>query len=116
MTMYVLAVVLLAVGLYGMLAKGHLLKKVLGLLIAEHGVNLFLVCAGYRAGGEPPILMGPEYADTFVQSSVDPVPQALVLTSIVIGLGVAMLMVAFALRLDERYGSLAADDMSQLKG
>ncbi len=116
MIMYALAAVLFGVGLYGLLVKRHLLKKVLGLLILEHAVNLFLVELGYIDGGTPPILLAGEKTASFVREAVDPVPQALVLTSIVIGLGVAMLMVALTLRIYERYGSLDADRMSELKG
>lgn len=114
--MYALAAVLIGVGLYGLLVKRHLLKKVLGLLILEHGVNLLLIQLGYVEGGTPPIRVPGEDAVAFARTAVDPVPQALVLTSIVIGLGVAMLMVALILRIYERYGSLDADRMSELKG
>jgi len=116
MIMYAFAAALLGVGLYGLLVKRHLLKKVLGLLIVEHGVNLFLVQLGYIDGGTPPIRLAGEDAVAFVGRAVDPVPQVLVLTSIVIGLGVAILMVALTLRIYERYGSLDADRMSELKG
>ena len=116
MIMYALAAVLFGVGLYGLLVKRHLLKKVLGLLILEHAVNLFLVEVGYVDGGTPPIRIAGGDAAAFAESAVDPVPQALVLTSIVIGLGLAMLMVALTLRIYERYGSLDANRMSELKG
>jgi multicomponent Na+:H+ antiporter subunit C len=116
MIMYAFAAALLGVGLYGLLVKRHLLKKVLSVLIIEHGVNLFLVQIGYVDGGTPPIRLPDEDAAAFVAGAVDPVPQALVLTSIVIGLGLAILMVALTLRIYERYGSLDANRMSELKG
>ena len=116
MTMYAFAAALLGVGLYGLLVKRHLLKKVLGILIIEHAVNLFLVQLGYIDGGTPPIRLPEDEATAFVAGAVDPVPQVLVLTAIVIGLGVAILMVALTLRIYERYGSLDADRMSELKG
>ena len=116
MTMYALAAALVGVGLYGLLVKRHLLKKVLGLLILEHAVNLFLIQLGYVDGGHPPIRLEGADAALFAGSAVDPIPQALVLTSIVIGLGLAMLMVALTLRIYQRYGSLDADRMSELKG
>ncbi|MDJ0975313.1 MAG: sodium:proton antiporter [Planctomycetota bacterium] len=116
MMMYALAAVLLGVGLYGLLVKRHLLKKVLGLLIVEHAVNLFLIQLGYIDGGIAPIRTAGEEAAAFVGNAVDPLPQVLVLTSIVIGLGLAMLMVALTLRIYQRYGSLDADRMSELKG
>lgn len=121
MTMYVLIALLLAVGLYGIFAKRNVIKKILGLVIAEHAINLFLVAIGYRAGKEPPILTeAVRDADptlkTFVAQSVDPLPQALVLTSIVIGLGVVMLLVALTLRIREHSGTLDTSRLNELRG
>lgn len=114
--MYVLIATLLAIGLYGLFAKRHVLKKILGLVVVEHAINLFLVSVGYRTGGTPPILTPGEDRAAFVAGSVDPLPQALVLTSIVIGLGVVMLLVALALRLHERYGTLDTTRINRLHG
>jgi len=116
MTTYVLLVVFLCVGLYGLLAKRSLVKKILGLVLLEHAANLFLILIGYRAGGVPPILLAGERPEDFVAKSVDPLPQALVLTAIVIGLGVAMVMVALALRIGERHGTLDSSEVSHLRG
>jgi multicomponent Na+:H+ antiporter subunit C len=116
MTIYVLIVVLAAVGIRGLVSKRHVLKKILGVVILEHAVNLFLVAIGYRAGGGPPILGADMDPVAFVETSVDPLPQALVLTSIVIGLGLVMLLVALALRLHEQAGTLDADALTRLKG
>lgn len=114
--MYVLIAILLAIGLYGLFAKRHVVKKILGLVIVEHAINLFLISVGYREGGTPPILTRGEDPAAFVQGAVDPLPQALVLTSIVIGLGVVMMLVALALRLYERFGTLDTTRMNRLHG
>ena len=74
-------------------------------------MNLFLVVLGWRRGGAAPILSA-EGAQTFV----DPLPQALVLTSIVIGLGVIALMVALCVRLYERYGTFDIGRIRRLRG
>ena len=116
MILYALVFALLGVGLYGLLAKRNMLKKILGLAILDYGVNLLLVAVGYRAGKGAPILLPGEDPAAFVRGSVDPLPQALVLTSIVIGLGVTMLLVAMALRLHRRYGTLDVDRMDRLRG
>lgn len=116
MTFYVMLALLLAVGLYGLFAKRNLLKKILALVILEHAVNLFLILVGYRNGGVPPILMPDAGREAFTRESVDPLPQALVLTSIVIGLGLVMLMAALALRIHQRYGTLDANAMRKLRG
>ena len=78
--------------------------------------NLFLIAIGYRDGGRPPILTPGEDPAVFAAQSVDPLPQALVLTSIVIGLGVIMLLVALSLRLYERFGTLDTARMNRLQG
>ena len=114
--MYLLIAVLLAVGLYGLIAKHHVLKKILGLVIVEHAINLFLVSIGYRSGGMPPILTPGESAKAFVAGSVDPLPQALVLTSIVIGLGVVMLLIALSLRIHQRRDTLNTTRLTELRG
>jgi multicomponent Na+:H+ antiporter subunit C len=114
--MYVGISLLLAIGLLGLVAKRHVVKKIIALAILDNGVNLFLVSLGYREGRGPPILVPGEEAASFAASSVDPVPQALVLTSIVIGLGVTMLLVAFTLRLHQRTGTLDSNALNQLRG
>jgi multicomponent Na+:H+ antiporter subunit C len=116
MTFYALTFALAGVGLYGLLAKRNMLKKVLGLVILDYAINLLLVAVGYRAGKGAPILFAGDEKAAFVAGSVDPLPQALVLTSIVIGLGVTMLLVAMVLRLHQRYGTLDVDRMDRLKG
>ena len=116
MTFYALIFALLGVGLYGLLAKKNMLKKILGLVILDNAVNLLLIAVGYRSGKGAPILLPGDDPAAFVRSSVDPLPQALVLTSIVIGLGVTMVLVAMALRLHQRYGTLDVDRMDRLKG
>jgi multicomponent Na+:H+ antiporter subunit C len=116
MTMYIMIAALFAVGFWGMLAKRHVLKKILGVAIVENAVNLFLVAVGYRDGGVPPILIPGTDPAAFLASSVDPLPQALVLTSIVIGVGLIMVLVALALRLHQRTGTLDTNALTRLKG
>jgi multicomponent Na+:H+ antiporter subunit C len=116
MTMWVLLVAFLAVGFYGLLAKRNVIKKILGLTILDHAVNLLLIMIGYREGGCAPIRLPGEEHAAFVARSVDPVPQALVLTSIVIGLGITMLMVALALRIRQCYRTLDGTEINRLRG
>ena len=92
------------------------MKIVLSMLVIEYGVHLFLVLQGYRRDGVPPIVEPGMQSEIWVQQSVDPLPQALVLTSIVIGLGVVALMVSLAIRLYERYGTFDIRAMRRLRG
>jgi multicomponent Na+:H+ antiporter subunit C len=116
MTMWALLIAFLAVGFYGLLAKRNVIKKILGLTILDHAVNLLLIMIGYKWDGWAPIHLPEEQHAEFVAKSVDPVPQALVLTSIVIGLGITMLMVALSLRIQQNYKTLDGTEVNRLKG
>lgn len=102
------AVGLIAIGLYGMVAERNFMRILLGLAVLESGVNLFLVAVGFRSGSVAPILRegGAPVA------MVDPLPQALVLTAIVIGVGVLALGLAFAIKLKAVYGTLDVQDIA----
>lgn len=113
---YSLCLLIIFVGLYGVIVNRDTLKIVVSLLVVEHGVHLLLILVGYRRGGAPPIRDPGATAAAFAASAVDPVPQALVLTSIVIGLGVLALMVALCVRLYERYGTFDVGRMRRLRG
>ena len=113
---YALCLVLFMVGLYGVAIKKNTVKIVIGLVIMDYAVNLFLILLGYRRGGTAPIIDKTTDVAQFTQTSVDPLPQALVLTAIVIGLGVIGLAVAICIRLYERYGTFDITEMKSLKG
>ncbi len=117
---YSLCFVLIAIGIYGAVNKKNVVKIVISIAIMEYGINLLLILIGYRHDGNPPIMekgmeKGVGLAE-FIATSVDPLPQALVLTSIVISLGVLALMVAICIRLYERYGTFDITEMRRLKG
>lgn len=113
---FALCFALFAIGLYGVLTKKNTVKIVIGLVIMESAVNLFLVLLGYRSGGVAPILDGSTSPLEFLASAVDPLPQALVVTSIVIGLGVTTLAIAICIRLYEKYGTFDITEIRRLKG
>ena len=113
---YSLCFLLILVGFYGVVASRNTVKIVIGLLVVEHGVHLLFILVGYRDGGGPPILEPGMSSNAFAAGAVDPLPQALVLTSIVIGLGVLALMVALCVRLYERYGTFDIAAMTRLRG
>ncbi len=115
---YILALVLMLIGLYVVVSKKNIIKIILGLAILEYAINLFLLLIGYRRGGSAPIISPEQINDpaTFAAGSVDPVPQALILTSIVIGLGCLALMVTLAIRLYEKFGTFDMTRIRELKG
>ena len=125
---FVLCVVLFIIGLYAIAVKKNLIKVIIGIIVMHNAVNMFLVLIGFRvpASGEaidaiapimtPEMGHGDEAVRALLSHSVDPVPQALVLTSIVIGLSVVALMVVMALRLHQKYGTFDLTQITRLKG
>jgi multisubunit Na+/H+ antiporter MnhC subunit len=99
---------LLVIGIGGMILSSQLFRVLLALAIAEAGANLMLVIAGYRWDGVAPIVT----AGNSLMPMVDPVPQAMVLTAIVIGVGVQALALTLIIRIKQSYGTL---NMKQLK-
>ena len=113
---YLCAVVLLVIGSYAIIAKKNVIKIIVGLLVVDYAVNLFLLLLGYRDGGHAPIFPAEGSPAEYAAGSVDPLPQALILTSIVIGLGVVALMVSLAIRLYEKYGTFDITKIRKLRG
>ena len=113
---YILALAVLLAGLYAMVAKKNIVKIIVGLLAIDYALNLMLVLVGYRTGGTPPILVEGQTPAKLAAAAVDPLPQAMVLTSIVIGLGLTALMVAMGIRLYERYGTFDTNRIRRLRG
>ncbi len=116
MILYFLSLVLFVMGLYCLVAKKNIIKKIIGIVITEYSINLFIILIGYRRDGIAPILLKGMNASEIAEKGVDPLPQALVLTSIVIGLGVLALMVAITLRLYEKYKTFDMSEIKDLKG
>jgi len=112
MSVYFLCLILFAVGLYGVLRKRNIIKIIVGLMISEYAVNLFFALIGYRVDGRAPIFS----PDQNILNMVDPLPQALVLTAIVIGLAVTALTVGIAIRIYEKYGTFDITKIRKLHG
>lgn len=109
---YFLCFVLFSIGLYCILVKRNLIKIIIGLIIVEYAVNLMLILFGYRFGGRAPILAQGQ----IIENMVDPLPQALVLTAIVIGLATTALIVAIAVRIYDRYKTFDITKIRRLRG
>jgi len=121
--LYALCFLLFMIGLYCAVVKKNMVKIVIGIMVMEYAVNLFLIMLGYRSGGIAPIVAredmvgaAGQITDLFVSSSVDPLPQALVLTAIVISLGSLALMISICIRTYEKYGTFDITQIRRLKG
>jgi len=122
---YALCFLLFMIGLYCAVTKKNMVKIVIGLLVMEYAVNLFLIMLGFRSGGVAPIVDQSQVESasgqirlipSFIDMSVDPLPQALVLTAIVISLGSLALMISICIRTYEKYGTFDITEIRRLKG
>ena len=97
---------LVVLGIYGILTQKNLIKIILGFTIFDTGLHMIMVSIAYVRNRTAPILDEAVKAEDAVNKIVDPVPQALVLTAIVIGLGVTALMLAYVIKLHKEKKSL----------
>lgn len=107
--------ILLLIGIWGMLSQKNILKIIVSFTIFETGLNVILVAIGYIRNKTAPILDSAELQNNSAEKIVDPVPQALVLTSIVIGLGVTALLLVYALKMHKEKKSLLINDYKDTK-
>ena len=91
-----------------MLTQKHIIRMIIGFSLMDTGVHLVMVAIGYVTGGTAPIIND-------AARVVDPVPSALVLTAIVIGLGVTAVMLALAIRIYRAKKTLNIDACSESK-
>ncbi len=113
---FILCFALFLIGLYCAIVKKNIVKIVIGLAIMETAVNLFLILLGYKKDGTAPIIDKSTNMLDFLAQAVDPLPQALVLTAIVIGLGVIALAISLCIRLYEKYETFDITEIRRLKG
>ena len=97
-----------AVGIFQILRR-NVIRAAIGLMLLTNAVNLFLLSTGAYTGVKAPYV-------GLAGVQADALPQALILTSIVIGLGLVALMTALGLRIYEKYGTFDLSKIRQLRG
>ena len=102
---YIVTVFLMVAGLFIIIARGNLIKKLVGLSIFQTSVYLLYIVPGKLVGGTAPIV-SPFYA---IYSN--PLPHVLILTAIVVGVATLALGLALTVRIREAYGSIEEDDI-----
>ena len=106
---YWLFVILMLTGLYIVVARGNLLKKIVGLNIFQVSVFMLYISMGKVAGGTAPILTGNP-----VEAYSNPLPHVLILTAIVVGISTTALGLALIVRINETYGTIEEDEILEL--
>lgn len=109
---YGIPIFLITMGLLIILTTKNLFKMLLGLSTMESGVNIFIIALGYVKNATAPILS--EYPNLY-ERVVDPVPQALVLTAIVIGVAVITMGVVIVIRIRDKFGTVNIDKIRGMK-
>jgi len=107
---YLAVIVLMMIGLYIMISRGNLVKKIMGMNIFQTSVILLYVSMGKITGGTAPILI--EGREDVVYSN--PVPHVLMLTAIVVGVASSALGLALVVRVKEAYGTVEEDEIVEM--
>jgi len=106
---YWMAIILMMIGLYALIAKQNLVKKLIGLNIFQTAIFLFYISFGEVEGGIAPIYL-PEGVEAIY---VNPIPHVLILTAIVVGVSVTAVGLSLIVRIYEEYGVI--DEAGLLK-
>ena len=102
-------------GLWGIMTQKNIIRIIIGFSIFDTGLHIVMVALAYVKGRTAPILDNTVGIEDAINKIVDPVPQALVLTAIVIGLGVTALMLAFAMKMHKEKRTLDVRNFKDLK-
>ncbi len=102
---YWVAIVLMMIGLYTMITRNNLVKKLIGLSIFQVSVFYLYISMGKVTGGTAPIL------DESIQIYSNPIPHVLILTAIVVGIATTALGLAIVVRIQEAYHTIEEDEI-----
>lgn len=108
---YLVALILFLIGLYAIIVKPNLIKKFMGFNIMETSVFLFFISMGVVRGGKAPIIT----AAAPRGHMVNPLPQALILTGIVVAVSTTALGLSLIIRIYQRYRTLNAEKLRKME-
>lgn len=111
---YVVAVWLLFVGAFGIVRSRNLIHAVLCLSISQSGTYVLLLSVGFQSKSQPPVFGEPASKPTL--QVADPVVQAMTLTDVVVSATVTALLLALAIQVHKRHGTLDPDKLRELRG
>jgi multicomponent Na+:H+ antiporter subunit C len=103
-------------GIYGVATRSNLIKKIIMLNVMGDAINMLFILIGYRLVYPvfPPIYEKHLTVEEFLSRAVDPVPQALVLTAVVIGMAMNILLTTYAIQFYRLHGTVDARDMAEI--
>ena len=111
---YLVAGYLILIGCYGIIRSRHLVHAIVCLSVAQAGTYVLLTAVGYQGGGASAPVFGSTTEPN--RHVVDPVVQAMTLTDIVVSATVTALLLALAIQINKRQGTVDPDELAALKG
>lgn len=111
---YVVAAWLLFVGALGVARSRNLVHAVVSLSIAQAGTYVLLISVGFQASASPPVFGSPPSRPSLAVT--DPVVQAMTLTDVVVSATVTALLLALAIQIHKRHGTLDPNELRALRG
>lgn len=104
---YWLAALLLIIGLHGMLSRPNLVKKLMAMNVMQVAVIMFFISLAVKTDGTAPIeLYDPHHGTPNPADYINPLPHALMLTAIVVGVSTTGVALALLIRIYRHYGTL----------
>jgi multicomponent Na+:H+ antiporter subunit C len=111
---YVVAVFVLLVGAFGIVRSRNLVHAVVCLSVSQAGTYILLLAIGYQRNVPPPVFGSPATKPT--KAVTDPLVQAMTLTDIVVSATVTALLLAIAVQIHKRHGTLDPNELVALRG
>ena len=113
---YWIYILLMMIGLYAVVAKNNLIKKVIGLGLFQTGIFLFYISMGKVTGAMAPVALSPERVKEFEEAGKavvysNPIPHALILTAIVVSVSTMAVALALVVNIKRTYGTIEADEI-----
>lgn len=108
---YWVAILLMMIGLYPVIAKGNLVKKVIGLGIFQTGIFLFFITIGKVEGGTAPVFYAPAGHDPLKYTNS--IPTALILTGIVVAVATMAAALAIVINIKRAYHTIEQDEIEK---
>lgn len=110
---YWASLVLLFIGLYGMIAKNNLMKKIIGMVIFQTAILLFFVSIGAKRGASVPIIEFRPDGQPLLEASAyaNPLPHVLILTAIVVGVATLGVALAILQKIQRVHGTIEEDEV-----
>ncbi len=110
-------IILMMIGLYAMIGKKNLVKKLIGMNIFQSAIILFYVSTGVKAGATVPILSGHGHGHEVIEVAkyINPLPHVLMLTAIVVSIATTGVAIATLILIYRKYNTLEEDEILMIR-